>query len=171
MLRSLSLLPASRAARHEARAKAKIGLVRGHLSKVQYDALQRQRRSVERDIKLQQRLQTARLAEPYRETTRQIVVDIFQEKGFYQGFRGATAVCKGENGLKRTHGMMDGVVAIRRHAADKDIDADVNPKRRRYFPVICRDTMEWVSVPFVSSLDISLTFHHLEDFYYRRRDG
>ena len=55
MLRSLSKLPISKAARHDACAREKIGLIRGYLSKDQRDILQRKQLNVERDIKLEKR--------------------------------------------------------------------------------------------------------------------
>ena len=43
---------------------------------------------------------------------------------------------------------MNGIASIRGPVADEDTDRDINPKRQRFYPVIDRDTMEWVSVYF-----------------------
>jgi len=145
MLRSISRLPPSKAFQLEARAKAKIGTIRGRLSKDQYDIILRHRRYILREIELQERKRTANLAAPWKETTRQIVSNIIQDKRVHRGFQAQNVGYKGDNGLKRTDGMMDGVPPIRRPVADEDNDADVNPKRRRHH-ISHRDVMDWVSI-------------------------
>ena len=88
MLRSLGKLPLSVAVRHEARAKAKIGPINGHLSNDQHNILKRQQKKVERDIKLEKTKHVARIAEPGREKTRRMLGRIIHNNSVLQGFRG-----------------------------------------------------------------------------------
>jgi len=165
MLRSIGRLPPSKACRLEARTTAKISTIRGRLSKDQYDIILGHRRYLLREIELQERKRTAHLAAPYREETRKIVEDIIRDKRVYQGFQGHNVGYKGNNGLKRTDGMMNGV-AIRRQVADEDNDADINPKRRRYH-VSQRDIMDWVSISFlICPLYVLNLRYHSEGHYY-----
>ena len=157
MLRSLSRLPLSKAATFEARTRAKIGHVRGHLSRDQWDIIRRRREHLRREIEREERKRVgqlaAHLAAPSRERTREIVERIIYDKSTYQEFRGQIADVKEGNGRKRIRD----TVSIRRDAVDDDIDADVNPKRQRRLPVIHRDTMDWVSILFPSFSRTSLT--------------
>ena len=138
MLRSLKRLRAPKA--------IKTGDVRGHLSGDQHDVLHLRREHLRRELERRERIRTAQLTAylvaPSREETQQIVARIIHDKNTYQEFRGQPEDGKGENGLKRTSGLL----SIRMDAVDEDTDADVNPKRQRRFPVIDQDTMDWVSI-------------------------
>jgi len=138
MLRSLKRLRVSKS--------IKIGDVRGHLSGDQHDALHLRREHLRREAERRERIRTAQLtaylAAPSREETRQIVARVIHDKNTYREIRGQPEEPKGDNGLKRTSGL----VSIGMDAVDEDTDADVNPKRQRRFPVIEEDTMDWVSI-------------------------
>jgi len=85
------------------------------------------------------------------------VEHIIQGKTVHQEFRGYTQRGKGRKELKRTHGMMHGIVNIRRDAEYEGTYAERQPKQARHYPTIHRNTMDWVSVCFVSFPSVYLT--------------